>query len=163
MCIPRVFPALAVLGHPRPGYCNNALSKARFEPSGKIDWPKACPQGDLPVRSANRPFSWEDQFNLSFAAVTAREFHDERRRLVGAETDCAKRSPQGEPAVRRLVYPTQPQDGAKSAHACSMKISKDACEYFAEQAVSKEEVVKRGMEQKSKKFVKAEAEVHAKA
>ena len=75
--------------------------------------------------------------------VTAREFHDE----------------------------TLPQEGAKTAHFCSMcgphfcnmKITEDVRKYAAEQGIAEEEALKQGMEAKSKEFVEKGAEVYAKA
>jgi phosphomethylpyrimidine synthase len=75
--------------------------------------------------------------------VTAREFHDE----------------------------TLPQEGAKTAHFCSMcgphfcsmKITEDVRTYAAEQGIAEEEAIKKGMEAKSKEFVEKGAEVYAKA
>ena len=98
---------------------------------------------DNALSKARFEFRWEDQFNLSLDPVTAREFHDE----------------------------TLPQDGAKTAHFCSMcgphfcsmKITEDVRKYAAEQGVSEEEALKRGMEEKSKEFVEKGAEVYAKA
>ena len=98
---------------------------------------------DNALSKARFEFRWEDQFNLSLDPVTAREYHDE----------------------------TLPQDGAKSAHFCSMcgphfcsmKITEDVRKYAAEQAISEEEALQRGMEEKSKEFVEAGAEVYAKA
>jgi phosphomethylpyrimidine synthase len=98
---------------------------------------------DNALSKARFEFRWEDQFNLSLDPVTAREFHDA----------------------------TLPQDGAKSAHFCSMcgphfcsmKITEDVRKYAAEQGVSEEEALKRGMEEKSKEFVEKGAEVCAKA
>jgi phosphomethylpyrimidine synthase len=98
---------------------------------------------DNALSKARFEFRWEDQFNLSLDPVTAREFHDE----------------------------TLPQDGAKSAHFCSMcgphfcsmKITEDVRKYAAEQGVSEEEALKKGMEEKSKEFVEKGAEVYAKA
>ena len=95
---------------------------------------------DNALSKARFEFRWEDQFNLSLDPVTAREFHDE----------------------------TLPQDGAKSAHFCSMcgphfcsmKITEDVRKYAAEQAISEEDALKRGMEEKSKEFVEAGAEVY---
>jgi len=106
-------------GHPGAQYRDNALSKARFE------------------------FRWEDQFNLSLDAETARAFHDE----------------------------TLPQEGAKTAHFCSMcgphfcsmKITEDVRKYAAEQGVSEEEGLKKGMEAKAKEFVEKGAEVYSQA
>jgi phosphomethylpyrimidine synthase len=98
---------------------------------------------DNALSKARFEFRWEDQFNLSLDPVTAREYHDE----------------------------TLPQDGAKSAHFCSMcgphfcsmKITEDVRKYAAEQAISEEVALQRGMEEKSKEFVEAGAEVYSKA
>jgi len=98
---------------------------------------------DNALSKARFEFRWEDQFNLSLDPVTAREFHDE----------------------------TLPQDGAKTAHFCSMcgphfcsmKITEDVRKYAAEQGIAAEEALKKGMEEKSKEFVEKGAEVYAKA
>ena len=98
---------------------------------------------DNALSKARFEFRWEDQFNLSLDPVTAREFHDE----------------------------TLPQDGAKSAHFCSMcgphfcsmKITEDVRKYAAEQAISEEEALAKGMEEKSREFVEAGAEVYTSA
>jgi phosphomethylpyrimidine synthase len=98
---------------------------------------------DNAVSKARFEFRWEDQFNLSLDPVTAREFHDE----------------------------TLPQDGAKTAHFCSMcgphfcsmKITEDVRKYAAEQGVSEEEALKKGMEEKSKEFADKGSELYAKA
>ncbi|HEY1662304.1 MAG TPA: phosphomethylpyrimidine synthase ThiC [Verrucomicrobiae bacterium] len=98
---------------------------------------------DNALSKARFEFRWEDQFNLSLDPVTAREFHDE----------------------------TLPQEGAKSAHFCSMcgphfcsmKITEDVRKYAAEQGIAEEEALKQGMEEKSKEFVEKGAEVYAKA
>ncbi len=97
---------------------------------------------DNALSKARFEFRWEDQFNLSLDPVTAREFHDE----------------------------TLPQEGAKSAHFCSMcgphfcsmKITEDVRKYAAEQGLAEEEALKAGMEEKSKEFVEKGAEVYAK-
>ena len=76
---------------------------------------------DNALSKARFEFRWEDQFNLSLDPVTAREFHDE----------------------------TLPQEGAKTAHFCSMcgphfcsmKITEDVRKYAAEQGVSEEEAL----------------------
>jgi len=98
---------------------------------------------DNALSKARFEFRWEDQFNLSLDPVTAREYHDE----------------------------TLPQDGAKSAHFCSMcgphfcsmKITEDVRKYAAEQAISEEEALTKGMEEKSKEFVESGAEVYTTA
>ncbi len=95
---------------------------------------------DNALSKARFEFRWEDQFNLSLDPETAREFHDE----------------------------TLPQDGAKTAHFCSMcgphfcsmKITEDVRKYAAEQGVTEEEAVKRGMAEKSEEFVKGGAEIY---
>lgn len=44
-----------------------------------------------------------------------------------------------------------------------MKITEDVRQYAAEQAISEEEALRRGMAEKGKEFVEAGAEVYAKA
>jgi phosphomethylpyrimidine synthase len=98
---------------------------------------------DNALSKARFEFRWEDQFNLALDPITAREFRDE----------------------------TFPQEGAKTAHFCSMcgphfcsmKITEDVRKYAAEPGVSEEEALKHGMEEKSKEFVEKGAEVYAKA
>ena len=98
---------------------------------------------DNALSKARFEFRWEDQFNLGLDPETAREFHDE----------------------------TLPQEGAKTAHFCSMcgphfcsmKITEDVRKYAAEQAISEEDALKKGMEEKSREFVEKGAEVYAKA
>jgi phosphomethylpyrimidine synthase len=98
---------------------------------------------DNALSKARFEFRWEDQFNLSLDPETAREFHDQ----------------------------TLPQEGAKSAHFCSMcgphfcsmKITEDVRKYAAELGVSEEEALKKGMEEKSKEFAKKGSELYAKA
>jgi phosphomethylpyrimidine synthase len=97
---------------------------------------------DNALSKARFEFRWEDQFNLSLDPVTAREFHDE----------------------------TLPQEGAKTAHFCSMcgphfcsmKITEDVRKYAAEQGLAEEEALKKGMEEKAKEFVDKGAEVYTK-
>ena len=98
---------------------------------------------DNALSKARFEFRWEDQFNLSLDPVTAREYHDE----------------------------TLPQDGAKSAHFCSMcgphfcsmKITEDVRKYAAEQAISEEEALAKGMAEKSQEFLQSGAEVYTTA
>jgi phosphomethylpyrimidine synthase len=88
-------------------------------------------------------FRWEDQFNLGLDPETAREYHDE----------------------------TLPQDGAKTAHFCSMcgpnfcamKITEDVREYARKQGISDEDALKQGMEEKSKEFTEKGADVYQKS
>jgi phosphomethylpyrimidine synthase len=98
---------------------------------------------DNALSKARFEFRWEDQFNLGLDPERAREFHDE----------------------------TLPQEGAKSAHFCSMcgphfcsmKITEDVRKYAAEQGIAEEEALKAGMEQKSQEFAETGAEVYQRA
>jgi len=90
---------------------------------------------DNAISKARFEFRWEDQFNLALDPETAREFHDE----------------------------TLPQEGAKTAHFCSMcgphfcsmRITEDVRKFAAEQKLSESEALKVGMEQKAREFAKA--------
>ncbi len=98
---------------------------------------------DNALSKARFEFRWEDQFNLSLDPITARSFHDE----------------------------TLPQDGAKTAHFCSMcgphfcsmKISEDVRQYAAEQGIAEEEALAKGMAEKSKEFAEKGSEVYTPA
>jgi phosphomethylpyrimidine synthase len=98
---------------------------------------------DNAISKARFEFRWEDQFNLSLDPETAREFHDE----------------------------TLPQEGAKTAHFCSMcgphfcsmKITEDVRKYAAEQKLSEGDALRAGLEQKSREFSEAGAEIYSKA
>jgi phosphomethylpyrimidine synthase len=98
---------------------------------------------DNALSKARFEFRWEDQFNLGLDPITAREFHDE----------------------------TLPQEGAKSAHFCSMcgphfcsmRISEDVRRYAAEKGIDEEEALKAGMNEKSKEFAEQGAEIYTKA
>jgi phosphomethylpyrimidine synthase len=97
---------------------------------------------DNAISKARFEFRWQDQFNLSLDPETAREFHDE----------------------------TLPQEGAKTAHFCSMcgphfcsmKITEDVRKFAAEQGLAEDAALTRGLEQKATEFTKAGAEVYAK-
>ncbi len=96
---------------------------------------------DNALSKARFEFRWEDQFNLSLDPITAREFHDE----------------------------TLPQEGAKTAHFCSMcgphfcsmKITEDVRKYAAEQGIAEEEAIQAGMEQKAREFTEKGSELYA--
>ncbi|HEY2714426.1 MAG TPA: phosphomethylpyrimidine synthase ThiC [Chthoniobacterales bacterium] len=98
---------------------------------------------DNAISKARFEFRWEDQFNLSLDPETAREFHDE----------------------------TLPQEGAKTAHFCSMcgphfcsmRITEDVRKYAAEQHLTDQDAVKVGMEQKAREFHEAGSEVYTSA
>ena len=119
---------------------------ARFEWSRReasdIDWRStATPQGRRLLEQASQ-FRWEDQFNLSLDPETAREFHDE----------------------------TLPQEGAKSAHFCSMcgphfcsmRITEDVRRYAAEKGIDEAAAIERGLQEKAKEFQETGAEIYAK-
>jgi len=46
---------------------------------------------------------------------------------------------------------------------CSMKITEDVRNYAAEQGIAEEEVLKKGMAEKSRKFTEKRSELYAKA
>jgi phosphomethylpyrimidine synthase len=96
---------------------------------------------DDALSKARFEFRWEDQFNLGLDPVTAREFHDQ----------------------------TLPQEAAKTAHFCSMcgphfcsmKITEDVRKYAAEQGLTEQEAVEKGMQDKAREFVEKGAEVYS--
>jgi phosphomethylpyrimidine synthase len=93
------------------------------------------------LSKARFEFRWEDQFNLSLDPETAREFHDE----------------------------TLPQDGAKTAHFCSMcgphfcsmKITEDVRKYAAAQSLTEQEALAAGMHEKAREFVEKGSEIYS--
>jgi phosphomethylpyrimidine synthase len=95
---------------------------------------------DNALSKARFEFRWEDQFNLSLDPETAREYHDE----------------------------TLPQEGAKTAHFCSMcgphfcsmRITEDVRKYAAEQGIAEQEALAAGMAEKSREFVRNGSEVY---
>ncbi|HIG27085.1 MAG TPA: phosphomethylpyrimidine synthase ThiC [Verrucomicrobiales bacterium] len=97
---------------------------------------------DNAVSKARFEFRWEDQFNLSLDPLTAREYHDENL----------------------------PQSGAKSAHFCSMcgpqfcsmKITEDVRKYAAENGITSEEAITRGMNEKSDEFNREGSDLYLK-
>jgi phosphomethylpyrimidine synthase len=98
---------------------------------------------DNAISKARFEFRWEDQFNLSLDPETAREFHDE----------------------------TLPQEGAKTAHFCSMcgphfcsmRITEDVRKYAAERDLTGAEAIESGMQEKRKEFLEKGAEIYAKS
>jgi phosphomethylpyrimidine synthase len=97
---------------------------------------------DNALSKARFEFRWEDQFNLSLDPTTAKDFHDE----------------------------TLPQDGAKLAHFCSMcgpqfcsmKITQDVRDYAESLGIDEQSALEKGMEEKSKEFKEAGAEIYLK-
>ncbi len=95
---------------------------------------------DNALSKARFEFRWEDQFNLALDPERARSYHDE----------------------------TLPQEGAKTAHFCSMcgphfcsmKITEDVRKYAAEHALSEQEALAVGMQEKNKEFANAGNELY---
>ena len=98
---------------------------------------------DNALSKARFEFRWEDQFNLGLDPQRAREFHDE----------------------------TLPQEGAKSAHFCSMcgphfcamKITEDVRRYAREQGVEESEALDLGMAEKAREFSAGGGELYSRA
>ncbi|HJW33638.1 MAG TPA: phosphomethylpyrimidine synthase ThiC [Holophagaceae bacterium] len=113
----------------------HAADLAKGHPSARL-WDDA-------MSKARFEFRWEDQFNLALDPETARAYHDE----------------------------TLPAEGAKLAHFCSMcgphfcsmKITEDVRAYAAEHGYSETEALQAGMEEMSKTFAEAGAEVYQKS
>ncbi|WP_275315199.1 phosphomethylpyrimidine synthase ThiC [Tenacibaculum bernardetii] len=95
---------------------------------------------DNALSMARFEFRWEDQFNLGLDPERAREYHDE----------------------------TLPAAGAKIAHFCSMcgpkfcsmKISQEVRDFAAVNDIVDNEVIAKGMEEKSKEFKEKGSEVY---
>ncbi len=87
---------------------------------------------DNALSKARFEFRWEDQFNLALDPEKARGFHDE----------------------------TLPQEGAKTAHFCSMcgpnfcsmKITEDVRKYAEEKGLTSQEAIEQGLREKAREF-----------
>ena len=101
----------------------------------------AAQERDNAVSKARFEFRWEDQFNLGLDPEKALAFHDE----------------------------TLPQDGAKTAHFCSMcgptfcsmKISDEVRQYAEEHGMTSEEAIEEGMEKKAAEFNESGAVIYS--
>lgn len=95
---------------------------------------------DNALSKARFEFRWEDQFNLALDPETARLYHDE----------------------------TLPQEGAKTAHFCSMcgpkfcsmKITDDVRRYAAEQGLDENQALEAGLREKSADFQRHGGEIY---
>jgi phosphomethylpyrimidine synthase len=95
---------------------------------------------DDALSKARFEFRWEDQFNLSLDPDTARAFHDE----------------------------TLPQEGAKTAHFCSMcgpqfcsmKITEEVRAYAAAQELEEGEALAAGLAEKAEEFRREGGEIY---
>ena len=100
----------------------------------------AAQERDNALSKARFEFRWNDQFNLSLDPDKARSFHDE----------------------------TLPQEGAKTAHFCSMcgptfcsmKITEDVRKYAEERGITPQSAVEEGMREKSEEFVETGGEIY---
>jgi phosphomethylpyrimidine synthase len=95
---------------------------------------------DDALSQARFEFRWEDQFNLSLDPETARSYHDE----------------------------TLPQEGAKTAHFCSMcgphfcsmKITEDIRKFANENGLNDQESLETGLREKAEEFVQSGSEIY---
>jgi phosphomethylpyrimidine synthase len=95
---------------------------------------------DDALSRARFEFRWDDQFNLSLDPDTARSYHDA----------------------------TLPQEGAKTAHFCSMcgpkfcsmKITEDVRKYAAENGYGDENAVDTGLRDKAEEFRRSGGEIY---
>jgi phosphomethylpyrimidine synthase len=95
---------------------------------------------DNAISKARFEFRWQDQFNLALDPDTAREFHDE----------------------------TLPQEGAKTAHFCSMcgphfcsmRITEDVRKFAAAQKISEQNALQVGLDQKAREFAERGADIY---
>jgi phosphomethylpyrimidine synthase len=95
---------------------------------------------DDALSKARFEFRWEDQFNLSLDPERARSFHDE----------------------------TLPQEGAKTAHFCSMcgphfcsmKITEDVRKYAEEHGFNGAESIEAGMREKAEEFIRTGGQIY---
>ncbi|MBK8180677.1 MAG: phosphomethylpyrimidine synthase ThiC [Planctomycetes bacterium] len=101
---------------------------------------KGARDRDDALSRARFEFRWEDQFNLGLDPVTARAYHDA----------------------------TLPQDGAKTAHFCSMcgpqfcsmKITEDVRKFAAQEQLSPEAALAAGLAAKGAEFTAAGGELY---
>ena len=92
------------------------------------------------LSKARFEFRWDDHFNLSLDPELARSYHDD----------------------------TMPQEGAKTAHFCSMcgpqfcamKITQDVRDYAARHGMSDDEAIQLGMKEKAEEFTRSGGEVY---
>ena len=95
---------------------------------------------DDALSKARFEFRWDDHFNLSLDPELARSYHDE----------------------------TLPQEGARTAHFCSMcgpqfcsmKITQEVRDYAAKHGLSESDAIQVGMKEKAEEFQKSGGEVY---
>ncbi len=96
---------------------------------------------DDALSKARFEFRWQDQFNLSLDPHKAQSFHDE----------------------------TLPQDGAKTAHFCSMcgpnfcsmKITQEVREFAARKSIDEANAIQVGLAEKAKEFQSAGGQIYS--
>ncbi len=107
---------------------------------------------DDALSKARFEFRWQDQFNLSLDPELARSYN------LSLDPELA----------RSYHDETLPAEGAKIAHFCSMcgpkfcsmKISKEVQDYAKGKALKENEVLQKGMEEKSQEFKEQGSEVY---
>jgi phosphomethylpyrimidine synthase len=95
---------------------------------------------DDALSKARFEFRWPDQFNLSLDPEKARSYHDE----------------------------TLPQEGAKTAHFCSMcgphfcsmKITEDVRKYAEQNGFNGSDLIESGLQEKAEEFVRTGGEIY---
>jgi phosphomethylpyrimidine synthase len=95
---------------------------------------------DDALSKARFEFRWADQFNLSLDPEKARSYHDE----------------------------TLPQEGAKTAHFCSMcgphfcsmKITEDVRKYAEQNGFNGSDLIESGLQEKAEEFVRTGGEIY---
>jgi hypothetical protein len=99
----------------------------------------------------------------------------EPKRLAGVETDSPKVNPQGDQNKRRTGHQPRRGIGGKATSRQAARrvnlpsggrfsnITEDVCKYAAEQAISEEKALQRGMADKRKELVENGAEVYTTA
>ena len=100
----------------------------------------AARRRDDALSKARYEFRWEDQIHLALDPETARAYHDE----------------------------TLPQEGAKTAHFCSMcgpkfcsmEITQQVRDYAAAQGLAEPQAVEAGLEEKAREFVEQGSELY---
>jgi phosphomethylpyrimidine synthase len=126
-----LFPALTLLSHAAKGR-PGAQYRRNALSKARFE-PRAGRWTVISLSKFGRQFRWEDHVNLSFDPITAHSFLDE----------------------------TLHQDGAKTAHFCSMcgphfcsmKDNEDPRKYAAGQGLVEGEALAKGMEDKRREFV----------
>lgn len=128
------------------GHLFQISSLAKGQPGARL--PAVLPTLCLFNHSALMKFSGNDPFNPRLAAVASDYQRHAPSRGIRGEPD------EREALARRAAVPSRGN---------AVNITEDVRKYAAEQAISEEEALQPGTEEKSKEFVEAGAKVYAKA